>query len=68
MFIHLTATNGDEYRLSWWQIRALVTSKQTTQTTVHARIDERSVVFDVAMDGSEVEKLVTTHKDEMIAP
>lgn len=68
MFIHLTATNGDEYRLSWWQIRALITSKKSKATTVHARIDERSVVFDVDMDGKAVEKLVEAHKDEMVTP
>lgn len=68
MFIHLTATNGDEYRLSWWQIRALITSKETAQTTVHAKIDERSVVFDVPMSGKVIEKLVETHKDEMATP
>lgn len=67
MFIHLTATNGDEYRLSWWQIRALVTSKQTTQTTVHARIDERSAVFDVALDGKDIEEMVAANKSEMNA-
>jgi hypothetical protein len=68
MFIHLTATNGDEYRLMWWQIRALVTPKNTTQTTVHARIDERSVVFDVPMDGKDVETLVESNKGEMLTP
>jgi hypothetical protein len=65
MFITLTATNGDEYRLSWWQVRALITSKETQVTTVHARIDDRPVAFDVAKPGAEIEALVSASKDEM---
>lgn len=67
MFITLLATNGDEYRLSWWQVRALVTSKETSVTTIYARIDDRPVSFDVNKPGAEIEELVNASKDEMVS-
>lgn len=66
MFITLTTPDGDEYRLSWWQVRALVTSKETQRTTVYARIDDRPVSFEVNKPGAEIEALVEASKDEMV--
>jgi hypothetical protein len=63
MFILLTDIQSREYRLTWWQIRALATEGKLT--TVYVNIDGRSLSFEVEKPGKEIEAEVERHKATM---